>query len=152
MVSHRGMVFSRGGDWGRLSMNLARFGLQHRPFRPSPDTQSYYPATPHEYALERLARAIEDDEGLVLLTGDPGTGKTLLAHMLLERLGGEANPALITNCRFAVRADLLRSVLFDLALPHQGLSEQAMRLALTEHLLTQPAAGERTAPVLPAAQ
>jgi len=126
--------------------------MQHRPFRPTPDTQSYYPATPHEYALERLARAVDDDEGLLLLTGDPGTGKTLLAHMLLERLGGEANTALITNCRFAIRADLLRSVLFDLALPQQGLSEQEMRLALTEHLLAQLAAGKRTVLIFDEAQ
>jgi type II secretory pathway predicted ATPase ExeA len=152
MDSHRGIVFSRGGDWGRLSMNLARFGLQARPFRPTPDTQSYYPATPHEFALERLTRAIEDDEGVLLLTGEAGAGKTLLAHKLLERLGSDVNSAFITNCRFASRAEMLRTVLFDLGLPHQGLGEQEMRLALTEHLLGQLAASKRTILVFDEAQ
>jgi type II secretory pathway predicted ATPase ExeA len=133
-------------------MNLARFGLRLRPFRPTPDTQSYYPATPHEYALEHLIQAVADDEGLALLTGDAGTGKTLLAHLLLERLGNEVSTSLITNCRFATRADLLRTVLFDLNQPHQGLTEQELRLALTGHVLDQFAADKRTVLVFDEAQ
>ncbi|MFL5341764.1 MAG: ExeA family protein [Gemmataceae bacterium] len=133
-------------------MNLARFGLRLRPFRPTPDPQSYYPATPHEFALDRLARAVEDDEGLLLLAGDPGTGKTLLAHLLLERFGEDVQSSLITNCRFATRADLLRTVLFDLNRPHQGMGETELRLALTEHLLGQFAEGKRTLLVFDEAQ
>ena len=34
-----------------------RFGLRRRPFRPTPDTDAYYPATTHEAALAGLRRA-----------------------------------------------------------------------------------------------
>ena len=62
----------------------ARFELKRRPFPATPDSSLYYPATAHEAALAPLARAIGADAGLVLLTGEPGAGKTLLGQVLLE--------------------------------------------------------------------
>src|SRR5262249_44115279 len=124
------------------------FRLRVRPFRATPDSQFYYAATPHEFVLARLTRALTEDEGIVLLTGDPGSGKTLVAHLLLERLGESVIPALITNCRFASRGDLLRSILFDLNRPYQGLGENELRLALTDHVLNELAEGKRTIVVL----
>src|ERR1043166_7497115 len=120
-------------------MKLSYFRFQVRPFPTTPDPQFYYPATPHEAALERLRRAIDDGEALALLTGEPGTGKTLLAHLLLQRLGDDVNSALITNCRFASRADLFRAVLFDLGRPYAGICEQELRIALAEYLLDEVA-------------
>ncbi|HZT83559.1 MAG TPA: AAA family ATPase [Gemmataceae bacterium] len=128
------------------------FGLRQRPFRPTPDTACYYPATSHERALARLAQAVADDEGLALLTGDPGTGKTLLCHKVLERLGPDAATAFLTNSHVGSRAGLLQAVLFDLGLPHEGRSEQEMRLALTDFLLTNFAAGRRAVLVVDEAQ
>ena len=132
-------------------MILSRFQLRARPFRTTPDTQSYYPATPHESVLQHLVQAIDDEEAFALLTGDPGCGKTLIAHLLLTRLS-EATSVLLTNCRFACRADMLRAVLYDLGQPHQGLGEQELRLALTDYLLTQLAAEKRTILVFDEAQ
>ena len=68
-------------------MKLTYFRLQARPFPTTPAPQFYYAATPHEAALDRLLRGLDDGEGLLLLTGDAGMGKTLVAHLLLERLG-----------------------------------------------------------------
>ena len=76
--------------------------------------------------------------------GEPGTGKTLLCHCLLERLGPSLPTAAVTNSHLANRTALLQALLFDLALPYQGRSEQEMRLALTEHLLQTFAAGGPT--------
>src|SRR4029077_8825792 len=86
---------SLGG--GRLTMYETHFGLRRRPFRSTPDDESYYPATTHEQALDRLLQALADDEGLRLLTGDVGMGKTLVCHRLLERLAPETLSAFITN-------------------------------------------------------
>src|SRR5262245_57905633 len=120
---------------GLITMYQTHFGLRHRPFRSTPDRDAYYPATSHEAALARLVQAVHEDEGLALLTGEPGTGKTLLCHRLLEKAGEGAACAFVTNSHLADRSALLQAVLFDLSLPYEKRSEQELRLALTEHLL-----------------
>jgi type II secretory pathway predicted ATPase ExeA len=127
-----------------MTVDATRFGLRRRPFPNTPDASCYYPATSHEKALARLQLGLAEGESVLLLTGEPGTGKTLLCHCLLERLGPSLCSAAVTNSHLADRAALLQAILFDLALPYQGRSEQEMRLALTEHLLQSFAAGGPT--------
>src|SRR5262245_37845156 len=105
-------------------MYQTRFGLLRRPFPPTPETASYYPATGHEQALARVLRALSDDDGFALVAAGPGLGKTLLCHCLIDRLGDGAASALLTHGRFPDRAGLLQAVCYDLGLPYQGLAEQ----------------------------
>jgi general secretion pathway protein A len=109
-----------------------------------PDTALYYPASTHESALAVLQRGIAEDEGILLLTGEPGTGKTLLGYILLERLDNEIESAFLTNSHFADRAALLQAILYDLGLDHSDASEQTLRLRLTDQLLKNVAAKKRT--------
>jgi general secretion pathway protein A len=132
-----------------MDYNQVRKG---RAFRPGPDVTAYFPAACHELALSRLLQAIRDDEGLCLLTGAPGTGKTLLCHLLLERLGDEVASVFLSNTHFAGRSGLLQAILFDLAMPYEGKSEQELRLALTDALLLQYSRGRRTLLVVDEAQ
>src|SRR6266496_3296125 len=98
---------------GRIAMYEARFGLRRRPYPATPDGSCYYPATSHERALAQLQRALDDGEGIVVLTGTPGTGKTLLCHCLLERLGSQMVSALVTNSHLPSRAALFQAILYD---------------------------------------
>jgi general secretion pathway protein A len=125
-------------------MDATHFGLRRRPFPATPDSTCYYPATGHERALAALLRGLADGEGVLLVTGEPGTGKTLLCHCLAERLGGDRQTVFLPCCRFADRAGLFQAVLFDLALPYEGRGEQEMRLTITDRLLTSYAAGSST--------
>jgi type II secretory pathway predicted ATPase ExeA len=133
-------------------MYQSHFGLRQRPFRSTPDTACYYPATGHERALAQVLEAVADDEGLVLLTGAPGTGKTLLGHCLVERLGPEVTTAFLTNSHFRDRTGLLQALLYDLSLPYEGRGEQELRLALTDYLLKNCQAGKRLVLLLDEAQ
>jgi type II secretory pathway predicted ATPase ExeA len=128
------------------------FGLRRRPFRATPDAEGYYPATGHEKALAAVTRAQADGEGLALVTGVPGVGKTLLCHCLLERLGRDVLSVFLPNSHFANRADLFQAVLYDLALPHAGRGEQEARLAVTDHLLQNYRAGRSAVLVVDEAQ
>ena len=129
-----------------------RFGLTRRPFPASPDSDRYYPATSHESTLATLLAALADDEGIVLVTGAPGTGKTLLAQVLLDRLPDGTCSGLLTNSHFADRSALVQAILYDLDLPYADRGEQVLRLRLTEHLLKTCAAGQRTLLVVDEAQ
>jgi type II secretory pathway predicted ATPase ExeA len=133
-------------------MYEAHFGLRQRPFPATPDALFYYPATNHEQALRRLTQALEEGEGLVLLTGVPGTGKTLLCHRLIERLDEGTAWVFLTNSHLNSRKELLQAILFDLSLSHDGQAEQDLRLRLTEFLLKKYGDGKRTVLVVDEAQ
>ena len=133
-------------------MYETRFGFRKRPFPATADRRAYYPATSHERALALLTRALDDGDALALLTGAPGTGKTLLCHCLLERLGDGAVTALLTNSHFASRSALLQAILYDLSLPYEGASEQELRLRLTDFLLTTYRGGRHTVILVDEAQ
>ena len=124
-------------------MYEARFGLKRRPFPPTPDSSLYYPSTPHEQALAPLLRSVDDDEGLMLLIGEPGTGKTLIGQVFLERLGEKVVNAFVPHGQFANRLALLQAILFDLSLPYDENTEQLLRLRLTAFALKNAAEGKR---------
>jgi type II secretory pathway predicted ATPase ExeA len=124
-------------------MDATRFGLRRRPFPATPDPACYYPSDGHEHALAQLLQSLADDEGIVLLTGAPGVGKTLLIHCLLERLGSDTTTAFLINGHFSGPAGLLQTILYDLSLPYEGRDEQEMRLALTDHFLKHYAAEQK---------
>jgi type II secretory pathway predicted ATPase ExeA len=128
-------------------MYASRFGLRQRPFRTTPDLAAYYPATTHERALARLLQGLKDQEGLLLLTGEPGLGKTLLCHVLLERLGPDLVSAFLTNSHLQNRLGLLQAILYEFSLPYEGRTEQDARLAVTDFLLKNYA-GEKRALLL----
>jgi type II secretory pathway predicted ATPase ExeA len=133
-------------------MDLAHFGLTRRPFRPTPDTDAYYPAPSHEFALAALRGALAGREGLALVDGDPGCGKTLVALKFLEGLDPTTPRVMVPAPRFARPADLLQALLFDLGVAYQGLTEQELRLAVTDHLLGTLAAGGPAVVVIDEAQ
>ncbi len=133
-------------------MYETRFGLKCRPFPATPDDVFYYPATGHEAALATLAKAVHDEEGLALLCGAPGTGKTLLGYCLSERLANEAVCAFLPNSHLADRSALFQALLFDLKLPYEEGSEQILRLRLTDYLLEASSAGKHLVLLIDEAQ
>lgn len=116
-------------------MYTSHFGFRSRPFRTTPDVDGYYPATGHEAVLADLLQGLKDEEGLLLLRGEPGTGKTLLAHRLIEALPKTTRSALLTHASFQQRAELLQAILYEFGLPYQEMSEQELRLSLYESCL-----------------
>jgi general secretion pathway protein A len=133
-------------------MYPTHFQLRQRPFPSTPDPARYYPSTCHERAIARLLHGLADGEGVLVLSGAPGTGKTLLCHCLLERLGARANIAFLTNSHVGSRAGLLQAILYDLSLPYEGRGEQELRLALTDHLLRGYESGRSSILILDEAQ
>ncbi len=133
-------------------MYPTHFGLRQRPFPATPDPARYYPATSHERTIACLLNGLEDDESIMVLSGAPGTGKTLVCHCLLERLGSRVNTAFVTNSHFGSRNGLLQAILYDLGLAYESRSEQELRLTLTDHLLRAYQEGRSTLLMLDEAQ
>ncbi len=64
-------------------MYNAHFGLTEPPFGITPDTSFVYACTAHQEALNTLLVAVKNGEGFIKITGEVGTGKTLLCRRFL---------------------------------------------------------------------
>jgi general secretion pathway protein A len=77
------------------------FGLPEYPFQIAPDPRFFFFSHAHKEALGYLLHGIEERQGVIALTGEVGTGKTLLCRALLDRLGRNVRTALIFNSLMA---------------------------------------------------
>lgn len=69
--------------------HLQHFGLSQDPFGNEPDLRFYFDSARHRDATMRVERGLRQNKGLTVLSGDPGTGKSLVARQLLESLEEE---------------------------------------------------------------
>ena len=65
---------------------LSHFGLREPPFGITPDTSFFYECASSQEALNTLLVAVANGEGFLKLTGEVGTGKTLLCRKFLATL------------------------------------------------------------------
>ena len=94
-------------------MYLEHFGLREFPFSITPDTTFFFSSSGYQEALNTLLIAARTGEGFIKITGEVGTGKTLLCRKFMSTLGPE----------------------FKIAyLPNPNLESQALMLALAEEL------------------
>ena len=77
-------------------MYRLHFGLQERPFEFSDDPK-YYFRLPHEIAWITLDYSLEQHQGMAMLTGKPGTGKTTLLRRLIEELSPNTHGFLLSD-------------------------------------------------------
>ena len=88
------------------------FGLTARPFSLTPDLRFAYHSRSHTHALEQVTSALRRREGLVVVTGAIGTGKTMLCRSMLESFESRTFLSVILDPGLEVE-DLLRQVLTD---------------------------------------
>lgn len=78
-------------------MYLGHFGLTEFPFGLTPDTQYYFGLPSHKEALDVLLYSLKNGEGFIKITGNVGTGKTMLCRKLLNQLQAPFVTAYIPN-------------------------------------------------------
>ncbi|KXO11273.1 MSHA biogenesis protein MshM [Moritella sp. JT01] len=120
-------------------MYNAHFGLTEVPFGLTPNTQFYHPLVPHFEALQVLTTALASGEGFIKVTGEVGTGKTLICRKLLNELGDGyviaylPNPYLTPNeMRAAVASELGIDASLDQHKLTEALNHQLIALSAEE--------------------
>lgn len=78
-------------------MYLEHFGLRDHPFRLTPDTDFLYLSPGHQEARNVLLVSLRSGEGFIKITGEVGTGKTLLCRTLLNELNDDFVTAYLPN-------------------------------------------------------
>ncbi len=115
-------------------MYESHFRLSRRPFAFAPQVEQYFPGRAIESARQTLVRCIERAEGIGLVIGPTGTGKSLLLQVLAARFRSTFNVALLANSHLPSRRALLQAILFELGLPYRGMDEGELRLSLIDHI------------------
>ncbi|MHB8623324.1 MAG: ExeA family protein [Sulfuricaulis sp.] len=134
-------------------MYLQYFGLKEKPFLIPPDPQYLYLSRSHQEALAHLQYGLKESGGFVQLTGEVGTGKTLLIRALVERLPADVEVALILYPVLTV-AEFIAAICDELEVPHPGEHANLKQLigALNAHLLQTHARGWHTVLIIDEAQ
>lgn len=90
--------------------------LREKPFENVPDSRFLYHSRGHDEALMRMLYAIEEKKGAAMLTGEYGSGKTLLVKEIINRLSGQSDNyriALIINPAIS-QLELLGEIIYQL--------------------------------------
>ena len=107
------------------------FNLSENPFGETPDPDFYFASIQHGKALASLIAALKQGKGFSILTGEVGTGKTLLSRMLLAAFEQQANTALILYPKFS-EIELLHSICEEFEIPQLEGNQTAK--AYVDHL------------------
>lgn len=119
------------------------FGLIEPPFSLTPDPDFVYVDHQHQAALQTLLLALDEGEGFVKVTGEVGTGKTLLCRRLMAALPASVVTAYIFNPRLDA-SGLLRTLAIELGLcPRAQDDENAVYQMIEGELLHLASQGHR---------
>ncbi|TFG63057.1 MAG: ATPase, partial [Gemmatimonadales bacterium] len=119
------------------------YNLKAKPFRLSPDPRFFYSSRGHKRALAYLRYGIRQGEGFIIITGDVGTGKTLLISTLFQLLPKEnvIGTHIVTTQMQA--DDLLRMVASGYGLSYQRTSKAALLRGLEAYFRACVQEGKR---------
>ncbi|HMA66836.1 MAG TPA: AAA family ATPase [Desulfosalsimonadaceae bacterium] len=127
------------------------FGFKKRPFKLVPEPDCLFLSRSHEEALAHLKYAVMSEEGFVELTGEVGTGKTLLCRVFLENVGPEVETAYIFNPKMDA-CELLASVNAEFGIASHYDSPAALIDELNRFLIEQKARGKKALLLIDEAQ
>lgn len=131
-------------------MYLEHFKIKEQPFQLTPNTNYYCGLLTHESALNVLTVGLKNGEGFIKVTGEVGSGKTLVCRKLLNTLKDPFVTAYIPNPDLTP-TQLRLAIAQELGLESQA-DENKLREALTNKLLAFNAAGKRVVLIIDEAQ
>ena len=124
-----------------MALYLEHFGLNEPPFRITPHTDFFFDGADRGATLEALIYAVTHDEGIVKVSGEVGSGKTMLSRVLMERLPAEVATIYLATPALA-RDEILQAIGDELGLKLAERRTVALR-ELQEHLIKLYADGRR---------
>lgn len=128
------------------------FGLRESPFKVNPDPRYLFLTPGIQEALASLAYGIRGRRGIILLTGEVGTGKTTLLNMVLDWLRqNRAATAFIFNTHLTT-SELFECLMADLGIPCESHSKGEILMRLNRWLLDRHSNGQTTVLIVDEAQ
>ena len=123
-------------------MYLNHFGLDEPPFRITPHTDFFFAGANRGATLEALLYAITHDEGIVKVSGEVGSGKTMLCRVLAERLPAHVDTILLANPSLG-REEMLYAIFDELDMDVGDERQPLLLRMLQDHLIKLYGEGRR---------
>ena len=124
------------------SLYLDHFGLAKPPFQITPDLGFFFSGGRRGDILSALLHVAQHEEGIMTLVAEVGSGKTMLARLLLSRLPSSICTIYLANPSFS-RDEILGAIGRELGLTNLPTSTEARLAALHQELLNRHSAGQR---------
>jgi len=122
---------------------LEYFGLSQPPFKITPNTEFFFPGGNRGPILDALVYAITHGEGIVKVTGEVGSGKTMLCRMLEDSMPDTVETVYLANPSVEP-GEILHAIAFELHLDlPQGATRLQVMQSLQEYLLKRHAEGKQ---------
>lgn len=115
-------------------MYLDHFGLDEPPFRITPHTDFFFAGANRGATLEALLYTITHDEGIVKVSGEVGSGKTMLCRVLAERLPAHVDTILLSNPSLT-REEILYAIADELKMDVGQERHPLLLRLLQDHLI-----------------
>lgn len=124
-------------------MYREHFGLREQPFGITPDTSFFFACSRYQEALNTLLVAVRSGEGFIKITGEVGTGKTLLCRTFLAALRSECYTTYIPNPYLEPRT-LMLALAEELKIPQdKDVDQYRLLKAINLRLLHLAREGKR---------
>jgi general secretion pathway protein A len=127
------------------------YGLRAKPFDLDPDPDYIYMSGSHQEAYVHLRYGIEENKGLVVVTGEIGSGKTTLINFLLSKLHQSVCVGVVNNTTVAPR-DFISMVCEGFGLNLSERDKPRMLAAFNQYLRERRAANDRVVLIVDEAQ
>ncbi len=124
---------------------LSFFNLAENPFSVSPDPRYFFVSKHYRGIIAKVGYVVEHRQGLTVIYGDVGTGKTSLARVLVDRLSETNHVVFITNPNFKSDMHMVKAICAEFGLPSKRSLFEQMEV-LQAHLIRMY--GEDRSPVL----
>jgi general secretion pathway protein A len=133
-------------------MYTSFYGLSKKPFQLNPDPAFFFNSAVHKRGLAYLRYGLEQGEGFIVVTGSPGTGKTMLVKELFETIRqDQVIPGLMVTSQVGAE-DALRMVAASFGLPFEGLAKAVLLKNLEAYFKQKAKEGKRVLLVVDEAQ
>lgn len=128
------------------------FGFTKSPFNLTPDPSFLYMSRQHRVAIESLFYGVTERKGFCLLSGEIGTGKTMMSRALMDRLDPERYATALLFNPFLTTTELMQAILAELGLATAETSANKLLETLYQFLLERAHRGQTTILILDEAQ
>ncbi len=128
------------------------FGLSENPFHVSPDPRFYYSTFAHDSALNELQYGLHTRQGLLVLTGEAGVGKTMLLNNILESLEQRKISTAYVFHPLLEPAELFEFILRDFGVSCESRRKGDLLRTLHEWLIARDVAGDLPVVIIDEAQ